>query len=78
MRPTRSASAGLCTGVTWPVSLKQRLGTADRVGEVYRYLITRLTRRPFVRPVRRNPPRAQTQAFPRASVRLSCTPWGLA
>ena len=23
-------------GVTWPVSSKRRLGTADRVGEVYR------------------------------------------
>ena len=64
-RPTRSASTGLGMGVTWPVSSKQRQGTVDRVGDVYRYLITRLTRRPFLGPVRRNAPPAQTQAFPR-------------
>ena len=34
--PTRSTSAGLCMGATWSVSWKQRQGTADRVGEVYR------------------------------------------
>ncbi len=28
MRPTKSTSAGLCMGVTWPVSPKQRQGTA--------------------------------------------------
>ena len=28
--------AGRGMGVTWPVSSKQRQGTADRVGEVYR------------------------------------------
>ena len=50
-RPTRSTSAELCIGVSSPVNSKQRQGTADRVGEVYRYLITRLTRRPFLRPV---------------------------
>ena len=33
-RPTRSTSAGLWMGVTWPVSAKWRPGTADRVGEV--------------------------------------------
>ena len=46
--PTRSTSAGLGMGVTWPVSAKWRQGTADRVGGVHGELITRLTRRPFV------------------------------
>ena len=50
-RPTRSTSAGLYMGAALPVSSKRRLGTAARVGEVYRYLITRLRRRPFVGPV---------------------------
>ena len=36
MRPTRSTSAGLGSGATWPVSSKQRLGTADPVGELHR------------------------------------------
>ena len=35
-RPTKSTSAELWMGVSWPVSSKRRLGTADPVGELHR------------------------------------------
>ena len=45
-RPGRSARSGASHR-----SVGASSGAADRVSEVYRYLITRLTRRPFVGPV---------------------------